>query len=124
MSVSKSVLATSVLLFFSSTIALADSNTVITPSWCETEELSKTEKVICDDPILASSDILMTGLYAEVMSYRGKEGHEGHWPGEVKSNQRDWMEKRNESADREKLLDAYMMRIQALYSALQNRLSD
>lgn len=116
------VLAASVLLSLNSPIS-ADTKTN-GPQWCESDKLSKVEKVICGDVVLSASDVLMSGLYKEVMSYRGKEGHEGHWPGEVISNQRDWVKKRNESADRVKILDAYMTRIPELYRLLQNRLSD
>ena len=122
MSITKLMLTTSVVLSLSSA-AFADTNAT-GPKWCSADSLSKVEKVICDDAVLAASDVLMSGLYKEVMSYRGKEGHEGNWPGEVISNQRDWVVKRNESTDRVKILDAYMARIPELYGVLQNRLSD
>lgn len=118
MSIFRPILIASVV-FFSNSFAFANN---ASPKWCEADKLTKVEQVICDDNVLATSDILMASLYKEIMSYRGKEGHEGHWPGEIISNQRDWVKERNATSKRVKLLDLYMTRIQELHLALQNRL--
>lgn len=91
------------------------------PKWCESASLSKVEKLICGDKSLRAADVLMSGVYKELMSYRGKEGHEGMWGREVSSNQKDWIEERNKMTESSKLMDAYMSRTQELYRNLQQR---
>jgi len=64
---------------------------------------------------------MVAQLYQSVLAFRGTEGHEGHWPGEVISNQLDWIEHRNSLTEKADLLEAYVERIQILANALKNR---
>ena len=77
------------------------------------------EMLICGDDTLLAAERLMSRIHGDLMSYRGKEGHEGMWPGEVKSNQRDWLVSRNKSKNETDILDSYMSRIQELYRVLK-----
>ncbi len=94
------------------------------PKWCSAESLTPVEKTICTDPSLSAADIMVDQLYQSVLSYRGQEGHEGHWPGEVISNQRDWLASRSLLIEKSDILDAYTARINALANALKNRWID
>jgi len=88
------------------------------PKWCSSDRLSKTEHIICSDRFLREADILLSKTYKKLMSYRGKEGHEGMWYREVKDNQKDWLKERNRLSDRSKIMDSYMDNIKLLYGEL------
>lgn len=92
-----------------------------TPIWCSAESLNPTEQLICDDPTLSKADALLEQLYRAILSFRGLEGHEGMWPSEIISNQRDWIASRNSLTDRSDILDSYAARIQSLTNVLKLR---
>ncbi len=87
-------------------------------NWCSSSKLSIIEKRICSDPALRASEVLLSQLYKEIMRYRGKEGHEGHWPDSLRDEQRRWLKKRNQLLERSALLNIYMLRIQQLHQFL------
>ncbi len=89
-------------------------------SWCGSNKLSTTEKQICADPTLRAADVFLNRIYKELMRYRGKEGHEGHWPDAVKDEQIAWIKKRNEITEKSKLLTSYMTRIRQIYNWLND----
>jgi uncharacterized protein YecT (DUF1311 family) len=63
--------------------------------WCDSKKLSIAEQTICDSSSLRAADILLNNSYKKLLNFSGKEGQEGMWPREVKSNQLDWMKERN-----------------------------
>ena len=87
-------------------------------NWCNSSKLTMIEKRICSDPALRASEVLLSQLYKEIMSYRGKEGHEGHWPDSLRDAQKRWLKKRNQLLERSALLNIYMLRIQRLHQFL------
>ena len=93
------------------------------PKWCKSSNLNAVETMICGDKALSGADMLMSHIYQQVMAFRGEEGHEGHWPGEVISNQQDWISARNKAKSQAQILDAYMTRNQELYRILLDRRS-
>lgn len=121
MKILKTILMAWSLLFLLNTSVLAEE---YKPKWCEAEKLSEVETLICEDGTLRSADALMDQLYKELMSYKGKEGHEGMWYREVKSDQIDWLAKRNNAKNRVEVLDAYMSRNNELYSFLKDRIGE
>ena len=100
---------------------LSNSALASEPAWCETTELSSTELTICNEPTLSKADLLVDQMYKAVLSFRGMEGHEGMWPGEIISNQRDFLEQRNKLTKKSDILTAYTQRINALSNMLQLR---
>ena len=102
-------------------LQVSPSGVAASPAWCNAEALNPTEQIICDDPTLSQADALLEQLYRAILSFRGLEGHEGMWPGEIISNQRDWIVERNNLRDRTEILDAYSARIQSLTSVLKLR---
>ena len=102
-------------------LQVSPSSIAASPAWCNAETLNPTEQIICDDPTLSQADALLEQLYRAILSFRGLEGHEGMWPGEIISNQRDWIVERNNLRDRGEILDAYSARIQSLTSVLKLR---
>lgn len=89
------------------------------PKWCLSSQLTPVEMLICGDDTLLAAENLMSKVHSNLMSYSGKEGHEGMWYREVKSNQRDWLTQRNKSKNEAEILDAYISRIQELYRVLK-----
>ena len=92
-----------------------------TPSWCKSKNLKTVEQYICDSQILGSADTLLNELYKSVMSYKGKEGQEGMWAGEVKGSQVEWIKERNKLEDEDEVLGSYMGRIDDLYATLKEK---
>ncbi len=92
-----------------------------TPAWCTADTLTPVEQTICDDTTLSQADALLDQLYRAVLSFRGLEGHEGMWPGEIISDQREWIEQRNTLQGRSEILEAYSNRIQTLTQVLKLR---
>ena len=92
-------------------------------NWCKSNKLSIIEKRICSDPALRASEVLLSQLYKEIMRYRGKEGHEGHWPDALKDEQIKWIKKRNQLLERSALLNSYILRIQQLHQLLSEHTS-
>ena len=90
-----------------------------TPSWCKSNKLVLAEQYICTSRVLGSADMLLNEIYARVMKFKGKEGQEGMWAREVKSNQIDWIKKRNKMEDENEVLASYMGRIDTLYATLK-----
>ncbi|MFT5897025.1 MAG: hypothetical protein ACI8VW_003909, partial [bacterium] len=82
------------------------------PVWCNNAGLLEAEITICNDETLSKADSLLDQMYRAVLSFRGLEGHEGMWPSEIISNQRDWLEQRNKLSGRFDILDAYTTRIE------------
>lgn len=92
-----------------------------TPAWCNANTLEPAEQIICTDPTLSKADALLEQLYRAILSFRGLEGHEGMWPSEIISNQRDWVATRNTLTDKSDILDSYSARIQSLTNVLKLR---
>ncbi|MCH9741409.1 MAG: lysozyme inhibitor LprI family protein [Epsilonproteobacteria bacterium] len=92
-----------------------------TPSWCKSSKLVLAEQYICTLRVLGSADMLLNEIYARVMKFKGKEGQEGMWAREVKSNQMDWIKKRNKIEDEDEVLASYMGRIDKLYAILKDK---
>ena len=110
--VKKIIIVASVMTF--GILAYADS----TPKWCSSNKLSKAERIICSDRFLQEADVLLSKTYKKLMSYRGKEGHEGMWYRELKDNQEDWLKERNKLSDKSKIMDSYMDNIKLIYGEL------
>ena len=91
-----------------------------TPKWCNSKKgFSTAEQYVCSSKILGSADTLLNEIYAQVMEFKGKEGQEGMWAGEVKGAQLNWIKQRNKIDDEEEVLASYMGRIDTLYSTLK-----
>ena len=112
----KIIIVVSIMAFGIS--AYADS----APEWCSSNKLSKTEKIICSDTFLQEADILLSKIYKKLMSYSGKEGHEGMWYREIKDGQQQWLKERNKLSDKSKIMDSYMDNIKLMYGELDERL--
>ncbi|EIJ36301.1 lysozyme inhibitor LprI family protein [Thiothrix nivea] len=100
--------------------AMSAASADCTLGWCKANTLSATEKLICADAGLQAADNLMDSLYQEVMSYKGKPGHEGMWSGEVQSDQQDWLKSRNQLSAKNPLMDSYLQRIGELQTTLKS----
>ena len=116
----KSILYVILLSFFVIQNVVAHVNG---PKWCKSTGLTSVETMICGDKALQGADTLMSHIYKQVMTFKGKEGHEGMWYREVFSNQQDWIKARNRSKSKAQVLDAYMTRNQELYRILLDRRS-
>jgi membrane-bound inhibitor of C-type lysozyme len=104
-----------------SLIAFGVSAYASAPKWCSSNKLSKTEKIICSDPLLQEADILLSKTYKKLMSYKGKAGHEGMWHRELKASQLNWLKKRNKLSDKSKIMDSYMNSMKLMYSGLEEQ---
>lgn len=91
------------------------------PTWCKKPELTNIEATICNDDTLSKADSLLDQMYRAVLSYRGLEGHEGMWPGEIISDQQEFLEKRNKLSTKSDILEIYTTRIKSLTNMLKLR---
>ena len=112
-------IAPALVLLVSST--LPSSAIAAQPVWCKKANLTVTETTICDDNTLSKADLLLDHMYRAVLSFRGLEGHEGMWPGEIISDQRDFLEQRDKLTDKAEILDVYTTRIKSLTQMLKLR---
>lgn len=91
------------------------------PAWCNKTNLLEAEVTICNDKILSKADSLLDQMYRAVLSLRGFEGDNGIGPGDIISDQRDWLEQRNKLSGKPDILDAYTTRLKALTVILKLR---
>jgi uncharacterized protein len=91
------------------------------PPWCKKAELTQVETTICEDKTLSKADSLLDQMYRATLSFSGLEGHEGMWPGEIISDQRDFLEERNKLTGKADILEAYTNRIRTLTLMLKLR---
>jgi len=89
-----------------------------TPAWCNAESLNPTEQTICNDVTLSKADSLMTQVYRTLLAQPKQAGEESLGPSEIISDQREWINQRNQLVEKSDLLDAYTARIQALTNVL------
>jgi len=103
-------------------------------TWCNAKKLSIPEQNICGSVNLRAADSLLNSTYKKLLSFRGKEGQEGMWSGEVKSNQLEWMKERNKLIEENAfslemsesylemlVLGKYLSRINDLYSSVKEK---
>lgn len=91
------------------------------PAWCSKGNLQETETIICNDATLSQADALLEQMYRAVLGFRGLEGHEGVWPGEIVADQREWVSERDRLREKADILDAYSERIKSLTQMLKLR---
>jgi len=106
------------------TVLLTSSvNAECKPKWCTGKQLSHyTEGIICENPILWTTDATLSNIYKELMGYKDKKGHEGNWYKELKTNQKKWLKERNKLNSKNPILESYMQRIDTLYGHLKEQI--